>query len=746
MKNTILIVLTFFLCSFYINCMEKFKKGKNFRQSSSQISLSYAIEFGMIQEALQLIKNGADVNQRDKCGRTPLMAAAYKGCLQLIEPLIKKGAHLEAADDKGITALLYAVSYRSKEVIKVLLAQGANIRAQSKEGNTAFFAAISNQDSEIIRELLKAEPKIIDEYNARGDTPLTFAIRLESLSMIELLLAYGADVTLTEKSKGFSPLWAATDKKYKAIVHRLLKKGANVNQQCSEGRTVLMVAASKGYIDIVKVLLDAGALVNVQPIDGWTALMDAAQNGHTHVVTELIKRGADVALQSISGETAVLSAVKRGHARIVELLIEAGADIHVKTYDNWNALMLACCNGPRTLVESLLKLKVDHSLSDSKYGLTPLHIALLNGHTESALMLIEAQANIHSKTNKGETALMCAAMEGDEKLVEVLIHCGAHVNEKDYKGRTALAKAAKDKKMRVVEMLINAGANVEGVPLLNILLAKKEDVHIPKVLQDEETIPLAMSYKREGDEVIVNSCTFIPGSSMMLYAKFGAGKLVSLAKDHLIPSNNLKEESGNIVDILITLMLKGNSELVQKMLEQSPFDVNMMSTDGKALLMTAALCNHISLATTLINQGACVDAQDTTGDTALTLATVKGHLDMVNVLVSAGAAIKNVAPLLPILVKKGYLDVLNELITLGVSDNQEYSKLIHLLKQRELSLRFDSCLKCKAISPVSMRSKQCAQCLFVRYCSIKCQKEDWPTHKSMCPELKELVQKLRTTT
>eukprot|EP01051_Picozoa_sp_SAG22_P011330 SAG22_NODE_1079_length_5672_cov_4.668222_2_plen_171_part_00 len=65
------------------------------------------------------------------------------------------------------------------------------------------------------------------------------------------------------------------------------------------------------------------------------------------------------------------------------------------------------------------------------------------GHTETARLLLEAQAEVNAKDSKyGKTALMWAARDGHTETVRLLLEAQAEVNAKDNASYTALMWAA----------------------------------------------------------------------------------------------------------------------------------------------------------------------------------------------------------------------------------------------------------------------------------------------------------------
>ncbi len=71
--------------------------------------------------ALELIKNGAEVNARSPLGQTPAILAAWLGEIEVLKELIKSGANLELQDVEGTSALVASIVNRDREIINLLL-------------------------------------------------------------------------------------------------------------------------------------------------------------------------------------------------------------------------------------------------------------------------------------------------------------------------------------------------------------------------------------------------------------------------------------------------------------------------------------------------------------------------------------------------------------------------------------------------------------------------------------------------
>ena len=77
-----------------------------------------AVKKGEYKKVEELIKRGANVNEKDNDGWTALMHAASRGHKEIVELLIKNGANVNEKGYNGRTALDYAKTDEIKEILK----------------------------------------------------------------------------------------------------------------------------------------------------------------------------------------------------------------------------------------------------------------------------------------------------------------------------------------------------------------------------------------------------------------------------------------------------------------------------------------------------------------------------------------------------------------------------------------------------------------------------------------------------
>jgi ankyrin repeat protein len=89
-----------------------------------------------------LIESGANVNDKDQIGQTPLIVATQHGCKKLVEILISAGADIHERNEFGQNAIITAAQENQLEIAKFLIESGANVNTSDAEGQTPYTYAL----------------------------------------------------------------------------------------------------------------------------------------------------------------------------------------------------------------------------------------------------------------------------------------------------------------------------------------------------------------------------------------------------------------------------------------------------------------------------------------------------------------------------------------------------------------------------------------------------------------------------
>jgi ankyrin repeat protein len=225
--------------------------------------------------------------------------------------LIEAGADLEQADANGTTPLLAAIINDNMAMARVLIDAGADVNAVDWYGQTPLWAAVD------VRNL-----------DVPGPTRDNGVDRAAALEIIELLIGRGANVNARTREYPPERRWITT-----------LGSLAWVD---FTGQTAFLRAALAGDVTLMRLLLDAGADPNIDTFTGTSPLMAAAgvnwvfnqtYDEGPEALLEAVKLcwelGNDVNQVNHMGVAAVHGAANRGSDAIIRFLYDKGAQLDV---------------------------------------------------------------------------------------------------------------------------------------------------------------------------------------------------------------------------------------------------------------------------------------------------------------------------------------------------------------------------------------------------------------------------------
>jgi ankyrin repeat protein len=128
-----------------------------------------------------ILKSGADVNSRDKDGRTPLMIAVSAGnaSLKVINFLIDHGADVNLLEPRREWSCVhFAAAMNRVDIVGTLIAKGAALDLQDIDGNTPLWRAVmSSQGKGDVIRLLLSHGADQNLKNKHGVSPIDLARR-----------------------------------------------------------------------------------------------------------------------------------------------------------------------------------------------------------------------------------------------------------------------------------------------------------------------------------------------------------------------------------------------------------------------------------------------------------------------------------------------------------------------------------------------------------------------------------------
>ena len=216
--------------------------------NNTAVFFSY-IENGNINKVREMIRNGIDVNITDEDNWSALHRAVQYNKRDIvrellinkkinINPTLPNNTILENDGKKwyadGETPLLLASYYGHSEIVSMLLNYGADILAKDNiDGAMAIHIASARGWSRTVLAILesysaKNVKDIINSVDNTGTTPLMWAAMNNQVSVMNLILKFGAYINAQDDDGWTALHFAAASDSYKAA-EMLLNNKANAN-------------------------------------------------------------------------------------------------------------------------------------------------------------------------------------------------------------------------------------------------------------------------------------------------------------------------------------------------------------------------------------------------------------------------------------------------------------------------------------------------------------------------------------
>ncbi len=402
--------------------------------------------------------------------------------------------------------------------------------------------AVLEQDVQEVKALLDrgADPNALE--SAHGQTALMFAAAENRVSVIELLLAHGADpkietaVVKLERPRvdeDGNPLPASTARPNEGAARaRPQGQGGQARGASATvmgGMTALLFAARDGHLDAVRALLKGGAPVNqVSGGEKTSPLVIAICNGHYDVAKYLLDHGADPNLATIDGLAALYATEDTEYAQVGWAPNPITTEEKINHLDLMKALLDHGADPNARLAKTLWFRPTSHNQEwIDKKGATAFWRAAESSDVAAMKLLVAHGADPKIASEEGVTPLMVAAGLGwganasrnvPGAWVETVQYClelGADVNAHDIYNYTALHGAAYRGDNEVVKLLVAHGAKLDvrskkGQTVTDMANGPMVNAHLP--MEHPDTIALLEKLGAPAPEVPVAGApkTFTP--------------------------------------------------------------------------------------------------------------------------------------------------------------------------------------------------------------------------------------------
>jgi len=290
--------------------------------------------------------------------------------------------------------------------------------------------------------------------------------------------------------------------------------------------------------------------------------------------------------------------------------------------------------GNQASVKHLLDAKISLDVVD-EHGYTPLHAAVIRGHSQVAKLLLDSKADINALSqgaDSNSTPLLAAVVANNTEMVKLLIAKKADMEIADPKKKLTPLVAAiiivnQEKSYDIASALIDAKADLE-------------------IKLDKEFTPLYMAAVNKQVALVNKLLTARANPNITVQG-------ISMPLENILSKSDPQHKL--IIDLLRAQKLeaeqffqaiKQGDRVTVKRLLDAKISLDVVDADGYTPLHVAAECGHPDVATLLLDKKANIHTllQHTNpvfdGLTPLLIAAIAGNTETVALLIEKNADIE----------------------------------------------------------------------------------------------------------
>jgi len=350
---------------------------------------------------------------------------------------------------------------------------------------------------------------------------------------------------------------------------------------------------------------------------------------------------------TIEPTKSLTDAAAKGDLEQVKLLISKGVDINVKDDEGLTPLHHAIKEGHTELARFLIDQDANLNAKEKRWDYAPLHYAIWFENIDIVEVLVNKGVDVNYTPKRDYSPLINAIWCKDKyryNMVRLLLDHGARFNVKDQEGWTAFRRAAKDGHHDVIELFVAKGADISTF-------------HMAACMGDLDRVKNFVEQGSDVDTKDELGWTPLFWASCMGRTEVAQFLITKGANVNLKNSQSTalhRAARAGAKDIVQLLIAQGAdvkardkrgrtplhgvySQEVADLLIREGADVNLRDWGNMTPLWLAANDGHIEIVRILIEHGADVTTHDHQGRTALMQAREGGHTGVVELLRQHGA-------------------------------------------------------------------------------------------------------------